>query len=100
MVCPESISNRTDAGCNSQLAQYSNTPSAPGFEDSGSTELAEFLPDVAFCSLGLQFCPERSRENEASHEWNDSDLQPFRVEYAGFVDALVGMCSEIIPLRL
>ena len=59
---PERTSNPADAGCNSDNAQYSKTPSlrSPEFEDS--------LAEVAFCSLDLQFCPERSRENEAPHE--------------------------------
>jgi hypothetical protein len=37
---PESIPNPGDAGCNSQLAQYSNTPSlrVPGFEDEDDDE--------------------------------------------------------------
>jgi len=50
------------------VLQYSNTPSlrAAGFEDEDDDE--DSLPDVAFCSLGLQFCPERSRENEAPRE--------------------------------
>jgi hypothetical protein len=53
--------NPADAGCNSKLAQHSNTPSlrVAGFEegdddeDSDSTELAEVLSDVAFCARWL-----------------------------------------------
>ena len=35
MTCPESTPNPAHAGCNSKLAQYSNTPSlrVAGFED-------------------------------------------------------------------
>jgi hypothetical protein len=47
---PESIPNPADAGCNSQLAQYSNTPSlrVAGFEDEDDDE--DSLPDEA-CGL-------------------------------------------------
>ena len=41
MICrPFSISNPAEAGCNSDLAQYSNTPSlrAAGFEDDDDDE--------------------------------------------------------------
>ena len=71
--CHDSSSNPADAGCNSDNAQYSSTPArnasrsdaggpslrSPGFEDedededSGSTELAEVLPDIAFGAHGL-----------------------------------------------
>jgi hypothetical protein len=37
-------------------------------EDSGSTELAEVLPDEALRSVVGSSVPERSRENEAPHE--------------------------------
>ena len=39
-MCPESTHNPADAGCNSKLTQYSNTPSlrVAGFEDEDDDE--------------------------------------------------------------
>ena len=50
-------------GCNSDLAQYSNTPSllAAGFEDEGQ------LVRRSFCARWFSSVGERSRKNEASH---------------------------------
>jgi len=55
-------------GCNSDFAQYSNTPSlrAAGFEDEDDDE--DSLPDEALPSSVGSFVSERSRENEVPRE--------------------------------